>query len=558
MHHETISEGRQGHELTFTALALALAAMLAPTPALAFDIDTGNPDFALRWDNTVKYSVGRRLHDANPALANDVNLGDGDTNFRNKGLASSRFDLLTELEGSYSNMGFRLSAAAWNDARYLRANANNTAGALGPGISAVNSTEIAAPNQFSPYTRKTHGRDAELLDAFASVKMDLGGHAATVRVGQHTVVWGESLFFGDNGIAGAMSPVDVAKALSVPNLRFQEILRPVPQVSGQYQIDSGLTVYGYYQAKWVESRSQGAGSYLSPLDFQAGGNLLFTQNGPFARTPTRNGKDSGQGGVSLRYRGEDTDYGLYLVRFNSKNSTTVTNPVTSSFYETHHNGITSVGVSANRSVEKFNLAFEASYRRNQDLLSLNAYDVGGGAQYATGNTFHLNLSAFGVGLGKTALWDDASLVGEYAYNRVLRVTKNADTLSGCQPTFVPGSACQPNGTRSSSRLQVLFEPVWFQALPGVDLRMPIGLSYQFKGSRNMVGVAPMADGGGSFNLGVSGNYLDVWRFGINWTHYFGKADPLFGLVSGSGTPKFNYGQVFRDRDFVSIYLTRTF
>lgn len=547
---------RRGRDLSLTALAVA--AMVATSPAVAFEFDTGNPDLTLRWDNTVKYSAGYRLKNADPALASDINLGDGDTNFRNKGLISSRFDLLTELEGSYGNVGFRLSGAAWHDARYLRSNANNTAGIFGPGTSAVNSTEISAANQFSPYTRTTHGRDTELLDAFVSTKMDVGGRAATVRFGQHTVVWGESLFFGDNGIAGAMSPVDVAKALSVPNLRFQEILRPVPQVSGQFQINSDLTAYAYYQPKWVENRSQGAGSYFSPIDFQVGGNLLFTPGGPFIRTATQEGKDSGQGGISLKYRGEDTDYGLYLVRFNSKNATIVTNPVTSSFYETYHNGITALGVSANRSVGKFNLAVEASFRKDQDLLSLNAYDLGGGAQYATGNTFHLNLSAFGVGMGKTALWDDATLIGEYAFNRVLSVSENADTLSGCQPVFFPGSACKPNGSRDTSRVQVMFEPVWFQALPGVDLRMPMGLSYQFKGSRNMVGAAPGPDGGGSINLGLGGSYLDVWRFGVNWTHYFGKTDPLFGLVPASATPKFNYGQYFRDRDFLSLYLTRTF
>lgn len=556
MRSKTRPASKRGRKPAFTALALA--AMLASTPALAFEIDTGNPDFTLRWDNTVKYSAGYRLHDADAALASDVNLGDGDTNFQRHGLISSRFDLLSELEGIYKNVGFRVSGAAWQDARYLRANANNTAGAFGPGTSAVNSTEISAPNQFSPYTRTTHGRDTELLDAFVSTKFDVAGHASTVRLGQHTVVWGESLFFGDNGIAGAMSPVDVAKALSVPNLRFQEILRPVPQVSGQFQINENLTAYAYYQPKWVENRSQGAGSYFSPIDFQAGGNLLFTPGGPFIRNATQDGKDSGQGGVSLKYRGEDTDYGLYLVRFNSKNSTIVTNPVTSTFYDTYHNGITSIGASANRSVGKFNFAVEASYRRNQDLLSLNAYDLGAGAQYATGNTFHLNLSAFGTSMGKTAIWDDALLIGEVAFNRVLSVKKNADTLSGCQPVFFPGSACAPNGTRNSTRMQVMLEPVWFQALPGVDIRMPVGFSYQFKGSRNMVGPAPMADGGGSLNIGLGGSYLDVWRFGVNWTHFMGKTEPLFGLVPASGTPKFNYGQVFRDRDYLSLYLTRTF
>lgn len=545
---------------TFGRTALAMAAVLATAPVMAMEMDTGNPDFSLRWDNTAKYSSAYRLNDANTALSSDVNLGDGDTNFRRAGVISSRFDLLTEVEGKYSNVGFRLSGAAWQDSSYTGTNDNNTAAPFLPPSGLVNSTEISSANQFSPYTKSTHGKDTQLLDAFLFAKMDLGGHASTVRLGQHTVVWGESLFFGDNAIAGTMAPVDVAKALSVPNLRFQEILRPVPQVSGQVQVNENLTAYAFYQPTWVKNKSQGAGSYFSPVDFQAGGNLIFTGPGTAAtRLATQTGKDTGQAGVSLKYRGEDTDYGLYMVRFNSKSSITVnqfTAPgAPTGFYDYYHNGITSYGVSANRSIGKFNYAIEASVRNNQDLLSPNAYDIGAGARYATGNTFHLNLSAFGTSMGKTALWSDALLIGELAYNRVLKVNQNPEALSGCSFALGP-VPCASNSTKGSTRLQVLFEPVWFQALPGVDLRMPVGFSYQFKGSRNMVGPAPMPDGGGSVNLGLTGSYLDVWRFGINYTHYVGKTATLF---SNSGpVTSFNYGQYFRDRDYLSLYLTRTF
>lgn len=549
------------HKPVLSRTALALAAVFATAPVMSMELDTGGSDFTARWDNTVKYSTAYRLNDANTALSGDANQGDGDTNFRRAGVISNRFDLLTELEVKSSNLGFRLSGAAWQDSNYSGTNDNNTAAPFLPPSGMVNSTEISAANKFSPYTKRTHGGDNELLDAFIFTKTDLGGHAATVRLGQHTVVWGESLFFGDNAIAGTMSPVDVAKALSVPNLRFQEILRPVPQLSGQIQINEDLTAYAFYQANWVENKSQGAGSYFSPIDFQAGGNLILTGPGTAAtRLATQNGKDTGQAGLSLKYRGEDADYGLYAVQFNSK-SPVIVNKYTApgaptAYYDYYHNGITSYGASANRSIGKFNYAIEASVRNNQDLLSPNAYDVGAGVKYATGDTFHLNLSAFGTSMGKTALFDDALLIGEVAYNRVMKVNQNQEALSGCAgPAPVP---CATNSTKESTRLQVLFEPVWFQALPGVDLRMPIGLSYMLKGSRNMVGPAPMAEDGGSFNLGLTGSYLDVWRFGMNFTHYFGETATTFVTSPATGATSYNYGQYFRDRDFLSFYLTRTF
>ncbi len=48
---------------TLTPLLLAL---LAAPAAQAIEIDTGNPDWTLRWDNTVKYSLMQRLKDASP------------------------------------------------------------------------------------------------------------------------------------------------------------------------------------------------------------------------------------------------------------------------------------------------------------------------------------------------------------------------------------------------------------------------------------------------------------------------------------------------------------
>jgi hypothetical protein len=537
---------------------MALAALMAASPAGALQIDTGESGVSLRWDNTVKYSSAHRLKDADPALTNDPNQGDGDTNFRQKGLISSRFDLLSEIDAKYENFGLRLSGAAWSDAIYLRPNRNNTAGAFGPGTSAVNSSEISDPTQFTPYTRKTHGRNAEVLDAFVSAKLDLGGHAATVRLGQLTQLWGETLFLGDNGIAGAMSPVDVAKALSVPNLRFQEVMRPVPQLTGQLQINDEITAYAYYQLRWKESRLPGSDSYFSPVDFGAGGDMILTPGGPIPRGPRQGEKDGGQGGLALRIRSEETDFGIYLARYHTKSPLLITNLVNNTYYEYVHKGITTLGTSASRSFGRANLAMEASVRNNQDLLSPNAYDLGAGPQYATGRSAHANVSAFATSLGPTALWSDAALLAEVAYSRVLRIEKNADTMSGCQPAFLPGAVCQPNGTKDSLRAQVLFEPVYFQVLPGLELRVPIGLAYTLKGTRNMVGPVAFAENSGSLSVGMNAIYLDAWRFGVNYTHYYGDKGVAFRPINASFGSAWNYQQTSADRDYLSFVVSRTF
>ena len=41
-----------------TAIAAALACLACAMPAHAIEIDTGNPDVVLRWDNTLRYNLG--------------------------------------------------------------------------------------------------------------------------------------------------------------------------------------------------------------------------------------------------------------------------------------------------------------------------------------------------------------------------------------------------------------------------------------------------------------------------------------------------------------------
>jgi hypothetical protein len=97
--------------------------------AAAFQIDSGNPDVAMSWDNTVKYSNAFRVRSVDPKVADNslgpqANTNDGDQNF-GKGLISNRLDLLSEFEFRYrKDFGFRVSGAAWYDDVYNRGNDN--------------------------------------------------------------------------------------------------------------------------------------------------------------------------------------------------------------------------------------------------------------------------------------------------------------------------------------------------------------------------------------------------------------------------------------------------
>src|SRR5208337_1431448 len=187
-----------------------------------------------------------------------MNLDDGDRNFH-RGLVSNRVDVFSELDVTFGqDWGIRASTEAWFDSIYNQRTANNS-----PSTYNALSSDY---QHFPAGTKDFQYLSAYLLDAFASGNVRLGGTTLSLRGGQFAQEWGETLFFGGNGLAGAMAPVDLIKLLSDPNAEFKEILRPVPQFSLGWQLTPRVSVSGYYQFLWEASWFPTVGSYFSIAD----------------------------------------------------------------------------------------------------------------------------------------------------------------------------------------------------------------------------------------------------------------------------------------------------
>jgi hypothetical protein len=555
-----------------TAVASAAAALVMAAPALAFQFDTPD-DWSVRWDNTLKYSNAVRLKEQSARLISNANEDDGDRNF-DRGLISNRLDLFSEFDVQRQGWGARLSGAAWYDQVYNSRNDN-------PGFQGgafPNQTSVGY-DQFTRSTRNLHGRKAEMLDWFAFGKADLGDMKATFRLGQHAIVWGETLFFGANGIAGGMAPADVSKLISVPGTQFKEITRPVPQLSMQLAITPNLSVAAYYQFRYQANRLPAVGSYFSQADVNVDGAeqlLLAGPGSPFAYNAVRDAdvkpRNSGQGGVRVSWRAADTDFGAYAIRFHNKSFQQVTrlalangfvSPGPGSYYLTYHEGIKAYGLSASHTFGSANVAAEVSMRTNQDLSSSHAADASalafgalpandnaGNPAYAVGKTAHANVSTLWT-LDPTWLYSEAGLTAEVAWNRVLSCQKNCTVYDAATSR----GTIDPNSTRDAYALRLVFEPSYRQVLPGLDVSIPVGLGYAPRGSRSRAlgpGNFP-PENGGDMSIGLNGAYLGDWRFSLAYTHYFGP-EKLFLDSSNS----FSYGQSLKDRDFIAMSLRRTF
>ena len=91
------------------ALCAAIASLFVlPMAAHAFEIDAGNEDIAIRWDNTVRYNVGVRARGQSSQILGNPNYDDGDRNFKNGSIVTNRADLLSEFDFVYQRkFGFR-------------------------------------------------------------------------------------------------------------------------------------------------------------------------------------------------------------------------------------------------------------------------------------------------------------------------------------------------------------------------------------------------------------------------------------------------------------------
>ena len=93
------------------------------------------------------------------------------------------------------------------------------------------SAPSATSSRFTPAAKNLDGQHADLGESFVYGNFSLGGMPLSLRLGRQTLLWGESLFFDQNGIAAGMAPVDYIKKTSTPDGYSRDVFLPVNQLS---------------------------------------------------------------------------------------------------------------------------------------------------------------------------------------------------------------------------------------------------------------------------------------------------------------------------------------
>ncbi|HEX6735077.1 MAG TPA: DUF1302 domain-containing protein [Azonexus sp.] len=583
---------------------MALTVLGSGGSAMAFEIDTGNEDIEMRWDNTVRYNTGMRVQGRNDKIANSPNSDEGTYSFDRGDVVTNRVDLLSEFDFSYKKqLGFRVSGAAWYDAAYGDDSNSN------PRYAGLASYEN---RKYSNYTDRFYaGPSGEILDAFVFANFDLGEVPTKVRAGRHTVFWGESLFLGGalHGVSYSQMPLDLQKGFATPGVEAKELFRPLNQISGQLQLTDTLSVAGQYFLEWESYRYPEGGTYLGPVDFAFNGPdrvaaaqlpvnpLLGPLSGQYLGY-TNAGEikphQSGEFGLNARWSPAAIDgtIGFYYRRYADKlPQALVTKSTNLPIFPVGHplrpasgqplmNGseysliypdkIDLYGISFAKNIGGISFGSELSYRHNTPLLSkilgapspIEAPERGetGGPR---GNTMHGLVNAVGL-LPETPLFGSASWAVELVWSRWTKVTSgkalfNAEDYGGCTffATNMRGDKNDGCATKNYFGIGLAFTPTWYQVMPGVDLSMPITYSRGLKG--NAATVFGGNEDNGSFSIGLGADVFQKHRIDLKYVGYFGQIND-YG-VNGAGQQLITqngFTTLLKDRDFISLTLKTTF
>lgn len=381
---QSTSQRGPGRAASFAVLLVGLLA-LAVSPLAA--IEGGKGDFKWSWDNTISYGLLYRLDEQDPAIvglaaggrAFSVNGDDGNQNY-DTGIASSALKLTSELELSYKDIGLFVRGFAFYDQE--------------------NEEGDRARTPLSDDAKERVGSRAEIRDAFAWYRFNLGRLPGEIRAGWQVINWGESTFL--QGGINAINPVDVS-ALRVPGSELRDALLPVGALLLSFKPSENTSFEAFYQYDWEETKIDPVGSYFSGSDLAGAGatkvmlgfgsvpdtvrvGQVIPGNPVGAAVPRvadREADDGGQYGAAFRLFAPGlggTEFGLYYLNYHSRlpvimartgiaNGILVTGnyAATASYFLAYPEDIKLYGLSFNTQLGGSGIALQGEVSHRQDV-----------------------------------------------------------------------------------------------------------------------------------------------------------------------------------------------
>ena len=484
---------------------------------------------------------------------------DGDANFQH-GMVANLLSVVPVLDIRDGDFGAHFSGQFYLNTSYLGTNQNN----LTPWSSAI---YTAKQTNFASGTRNVDGQNAQLLDAFVYAGHTFAdGQSVQFKLGRTTLMWGQSLFFPADGIAGGQAPINIISAQNLINPQAQQVFMPVAQAIVTYEPTSSTMIQAYYQFEWRHDYFQGEGAYFSsPLNVigPGGGWLglgsscsrfgLSGVNCGLTRTKDLNPEhQNGQFGLSLQQQVGKWDLGAYVERFDAKAPELgifgpdalgpVGNPAAGAvsignYQFVYPRDIWLQGISFSTNVGAANVAGEFSVREHQPLVlnNQNAFFIQPGQNansnpgYAVGDTWDAQLSTIYVSPPLPFDPGGVAFAGEIILNHLIDVTKNRALL-------------RTDGQATAGAMDVSITPTYNDVLPNLQITFPLSLSYDYLGRSEVD--ASIYHGNGSYDAGITATYKTNWIASVAYQGYFGKPNTVYNPLVDRGFISFNLQHTF--------------
>lgn len=314
------------------AIALAGAGHTASAHAGEFSLDNGVEG---HWSLGASLGTNWRARDADPALISVGNGGtagdgndDGNLNYRKGSVFSTTAKVNGEVTLKKDNLGAVIGAKGWYD--YTAKNKNVPHGSFANGYVPGATLDDSGFDSLSKFSGAALG-NAYVFGTFNPAE----GTRLNVKLGNHVVNWGESLFIPGINQFGAFD----LPAFNRPGAQIKDLLLPIPQLSATLALQNGVTLEGFYQFKWKKNIVDGCGTYWSfgdQLNCPGGGQFGFDTesdknrydglpglgglNTSMGRTADAKPKNSGQFGLAAHYMVSaiDTELGAYFVNYHAR------------------------------------------------------------------------------------------------------------------------------------------------------------------------------------------------------------------------------------------------
>lgn len=516
-------------------ISVISALALLATPAQAVPIDTGT-EVVLNLDNTVQATLAGQ--------PGSVDFGPAGRCFPPTGvfalerrllpcatrnaLVSTRLDVLSQLSASYRDFGFQFSLQSEVDPVYESYRQDPMAFPAVPG----------ANRFFSLEDDNDKAGEVQVFDAFISGTTELAPDLPlSFRLGRQVSLWGESLFFTQNGISAGQAPIDTFRyQSSSAYYQADSPFLPVTQATFTLQPTSGLALMAYYQFEWRRSR-------LTPYDADNSTATILEEDEVrqivlpqpvtgipivFNRVQDVIPSSRDQFGLGLRWRLGDYDLGLYGLSFNAKTPQldfhlprAIFLGAQGSYDLFYPKDIETFGVSLAGPLGDASFGAEVSGRRNQPLVNPGivtpaAAPFPGNTDarpfYPIGDTLQSQFSVMYEAPPFLGISGGANVSGEIAANDLLQTTANANQLIAGRTRFAAG-------------FRGIFEPQFFQVVPRVDVTVPLEIGYDFIGLSE---VDPsMNRGNGDLTVGATATLDQAYKFALSFTHYVGNTEDAF-------------------------------